>query len=71
MCHEVWLNIDSLRPLVPSGCTSTHIKPFISVSTCYNHSLKTSFMFHSEKKDYLGGLQESVEKDFGETSYSP
>ena len=72
MCYEVWSKIQTLGPFVPSGCSSTHIKAFTTVSTCPNRFLKSAFILYVEKKkDYLGGLQESAEEDSGETLYSP
>ena len=72
MCYEVWTNIQTLGAFVPSGCSSTHFKAFTTVSTCSNRFLKSAFILYVEKKkDYLGGLQESAEKDSGETLYSP
>ena len=71
MCYEVWSNVQTLGVFVPSGCSSTHIKTFTTVSTCSNRFLKSDFILYVEKKkDYLGGLQESAEKDSGETLYS-
>ena len=72
MCYEVWSKIQTLGPFVPSGCSSTHIKAFTTVSTCPNRFLKSAFILYVEKKkDYLGGLQDSAEADCGETLYSP
>ena len=63
MCYEVWSNIQTLGAFVPSGCSSTHIKAFTTVSTCSNRFLKSAFILYVEKKkDYLGGLQESAEE---------